>query len=485
MKFSFFLFIICMLVLILPFGNHDKRLLSLSETITRGTDAHTLLDLVVLTFAPAPAPLPRYSQLVVPVHLTGAVKIRKPRPSRYDRSPRVLNTHKWVEAYFARAMHLNGHSRPTKTIHIPTKVVVPIRTASPTPAHHTFDYSVTYRRASSSIELAGLWEAYKLIVVWIAMICASVVYAFAWPFSCDHSAARPVDSGEPCANGTFDDEHLTASAVIVPEATTPDNDLPTATDKSFEHTSLPNSAPVDAGVDTNSAPAGLDPAVSSNSIGSSIGHYADDSLWVIPSSMAQSPEEFLAQFPLSGQVHSPQHQVWLQWLINRLQEMQRQGDHHGRVYDGYPELEGSLPTTPTSGGYIASAEHSTASSPQPSISSFASHSTSFESGPDSVAEHVPSKSLAVGGLLSTTVSQDLLYEQLAGLVDYASELGDDSDGESEEGEVVAESGDKSSMSPTDDPTAIALPSSPYVESASTIFGGIVSDIDELLSVWGK
>ncbi|CUA68741.1 hypothetical protein RSOLAG22IIIB_13827 [Rhizoctonia solani] len=325
-------------------------------------------------------------------------------------------------------------------------------------------------------------------------------------------------------------------------SSTPEDDLLPATDGSSEPTSA------SASDETSET------AVPSRSTGG-IGYYSDDSLWFTPSSshssIAQSPEGLLARFPPSGQVHSPQREAWLQGMINRLQEMQRQGDHHGRVYDGYPELEASLPATPDMGDSTTSAEHTTLSSPsEQGTRLITSAPASFESGLDSMAEHTPRESLAVGGL-STTVSQDMLYDRLASLVDYESELGDD-DAEDKEGRVGMEAGDGSNVSPADDPSNTPLPSnpreslavgglstaasqdmlydeigslvdysseagdddedseeaqvemeagdnsnslandpsniplppSPYVESPSTIVGGIVSEIDELLSMKG-
>ncbi|CUA75338.1 hypothetical protein RSOLAG22IIIB_05840 [Rhizoctonia solani] len=255
-------------------------------------------------------------------------------------------------------------------------------------------------------------------------------------------------------------------------SSTPEDDLLPATDGSSEPTSA------SASDETSET------AVPSRSTGG-IGHYSDDSLWFTPSSshssIAQSPEGLLARLPPSGQVYSPQREAWLQGMIHRLQEMQRQGDHHGRVYDGYPELEASLPATPDMGDSTTSAEHTTPSSPtEQGTRLLTSAPASFESGLDSMAEHTPRESLAVGGL-STTVSQDMLYDQLASLVDYESELGDD-DAEDEEGRVEMEAEDGSNVSPADDPSNVPLPSSPYVESPSTIVGGIVSEIDELLSM---
>ncbi|CUA75339.1 hypothetical protein RSOLAG22IIIB_05841 [Rhizoctonia solani] len=507
MKLKFFLVLSFLLLMMLPIGNHQSFIPSLSEATVPDTDVHRTFASVSLSVAPAPAPaptptpvftpLPRFSPMVVPAHLTGAVK--KPTQSRLDLS-------KWITSVYKRISRLIAHTkppasqsrpRPTRTTHLPTKVFVPIATAPPTPAHHNLDDAPAYDPLSSSIKLAVLW----------------IVYAFACLFSRDYSSAHMesvsvLEAPQPVFESIIEMYCALGFPPVAGSETpydaddsTPQDDRLSNTNESVGPTAIPSSELVDAGVestfDTNSASAErtLQMVTSSNSIGTGIGHRADDS-WIASSSgtspIAGLPEGFLAQFPPSGQVHSPQHQAWLQDLITRLQEMQRQGNHYGRVYDGHPELEETIPATPTSTGYIASAEHTPSPPPHstPRRGAFLvtdiPDSTSFGSGLGSIAEHTPSKSPVAAGL-STTVSQDLLYDQLASLVDSASELGDDSDGEGEENMDVIRVGDKPELptSLADNPADIPLPPSPYVESSSTIFGGIVSEIDELLSMWGK
>ncbi|CUA68406.1 hypothetical protein RSOLAG22IIIB_07924 [Rhizoctonia solani] len=521
MKLKFFLVLSFLLLMMLPIGNHQSYIPSLSEATVPDTDVHRTFVSASLSVAPAPAPtptpastpLPRFSPMVVPAHFTGAVK--EPRRSRLDLS-------KWITSVYKRIVRLIAHTKPpasqsrphpTRTTHLPTKVFVPIATAPPTPAYHSLDDAPAYDPLSSSIKLTVLWSTYRLVLVWVAMVCASVAYAFACLFSRDYSSAQiesvsVSEAPQPVFESIIEMYCTLGFPPVAGSETpygsgnsTPQDDLLPATNESVGPTAITSSELVDAGVestfDTNSASAErtLQTVTSSNSIGSGIGHRADDSLIASSSGtspIAGSPEGFLAQFPPSGQVHSPQHQAWLQDLITRLQEMQRQGNHYGRVYDGHPELEETIPATPTSSGYIASAEH-TPSPPPRSTSRRGAFpvtdipdSTSFESGLGSIVEHIPNKSPIAPGL-STTVSQDLLYDQLASLVDSASELGDDSDREGEEVEDVPRPGDKPEMTTSlaDDPADIPLPPSPYVESSSTIFGGIVSEIDELLSMWGK
>ncbi|CUA69768.1 hypothetical protein RSOLAG22IIIB_08689 [Rhizoctonia solani] len=523
MKLKFFLVLSCLLVMMLPIDNHQSYIPSLSEATVPDTDVQSTFVSVYLSITPAPTPtptpapastpLPRFSPMVVPAHFTGAVK--KPTQSRLDLSKWITSVYKRIARLIAPAKPPASQSSPcpTRTTHLPTKVFVPIATAPPTPGHHSLDDAPAYDPLSSSIKLTVLWSTYRLVLVWVAMVCASLVYAFACLFSRDYSSVQmesvSVSEGPQPVFESIIEMYCALGFPPVAELETPydaDNSTPRdgllpATSESVGPTATPSSELVDARVestfDTNGASAErtLQMVTSSNSIGSGIGHRADDS-WIASSSgtspIAGSPEGFLAQFPPSGQVHSPQNQAWLQDLITRLQEMQRQGNHYGRVYDGHPELEETIPATPTSTGYIASAEH-TPSPPPRSTSrrgafplTHIPDSTSFESGISSIAEHIPNKSPVVAGL-SATVSQDWLYDQLASMVDSASELGDDSDGEGEEVKDVVRVGDKPELSASlaDDPADIPLPPSPYVESSSTIFGGIVSEIDELLSMWGK
>ncbi|CAE6480222.1 hypothetical protein ACGC1H_005303 [Rhizoctonia solani] len=510
MKFNFLLVLLWLLALMFHIGANHQHMLSLPDTMA-APDA-VLPSVVVLesgfsVLPPAPAPMPRYSPLVVPIYHASPVRQRK--PSRFSLGKRISTIYKWVDAFQARITGVGGRPHPTRTSHVPTKVFVPVHPAPPAPSHHIIDDKPVYSPPDSPIDLTGLWDMHKLVIGWIAMTCLFMALTLPRFLSCNqataHLAASDMTSLPEASSLAFESIIDIYCALGFP--TTEDSTPPLAADESFELTTLPSSALTDAAsalpawidaktgvegsTEMNSASVGgktLESAVSNDSIGSAIEHYVGESSWITPSSSRSSIApipDLLTRSPATGQVYSPRRKLWLEGMIAHLLKMQQQGNYLGRLYDEWVDgliLDESVPGTPARSDSIAFAENAALS---PSTLDISRHSAipltpalaSFESDLNLAAEHILSEPSAMAGM-STTVSQDSLYNQLASWLS-TSYLGDDEG--SEEGQVGA--GDDSYLSPSDHPTNVPLPSSQYTESASSIAEGIAFEIDEFLSMW--
>ncbi|KAG8695913.1 hypothetical protein FRC11_001113, partial [Ceratobasidium sp. 423] len=169
MVFNLFLVIFWLLALVSPVGDYHKYIKSLSDPRITAPDkpAHVVLasELVLSVLPAAPAPLPRYSPLVVPVWTPVAAK--EPRPTQFTRSKRIFAVYKWVDVFLTHITNLIGRPRPTRTSHPPTKVFVPTNPSPPTPGGHVLDATSTSATTNSDFDLAALWDAYKLVIGWI------------------------------------------------------------------------------------------------------------------------------------------------------------------------------------------------------------------------------------------------------------------------------------------------------------------------------
>ncbi|KEP51256.1 putative transmembrane protein [Rhizoctonia solani 123E] len=432
MRFNFFLVLFCVLVLMFSLGEHHKRIMSLPAPTTmpdKVMDSVVVLESLLLVLTSAPAPMPRYSPLIVPIYHARSYK--SPLPTQSNPSRRIPAIYKWVAAFYARFTNHTDRPQPTKVSHIPTKVIVPVQPAPPAAAHYILCDAPVQSPTSSEIDLVGLWNTYKLILGWIVLTCSVAIRVFARFLSRDRDCAHPAaPDASPLAFESIIDMYYSLGFPPVASSDLEtfsglDSDLAnygnsTPKDRStvFEFTASSSPTPIDAAsilplmprVDgmtcMDSASVGdktLEPAV--NSIGSKTGLcVAGNSPAITPSSslssVASSSEDLLARYPPVGQVHTPRTKRWLEKFINQLQGMERQGNYHGRVYDGWssnperePQVEASEPRSTSScradSGYPS--EYATASLQMPSRPSFASE-------------------------LSCTTSQGSLYEVLEDLV---------------------------------------------------------------------
>ncbi|CAE6450445.1 unnamed protein product [Rhizoctonia solani] len=441
MRFNFFLVLFCVLVLMFSLGDHHKRILSLQASTMpdKVMDSVVVLESLLLVLTSAPTPMPRYSPLIVPIYHARSYK--SPPPTQPNPSRRIPAIYKWVAAFYARFTNHTDRPQPTRVSHIPTKVIVPVQFAPPAAVCYILCDAPVQGYTSSEIDLVGLWNTYKLILGWIVLTCSVAIRVFARFPSRDRDCAHPVAS-VPDPKYDFSSRFFTptfesiidmyCSLGFPPVASSDletfsglDSDLAnygnsTPKDRStvFGFTASSSPTPIDAAsilpsmlrVDgmtgMNSASVGdktLEPAV--NSIGSKTGLCAaGNSPAITPSSslssVASSSEDLLARYPPVGQVHNPRTKRWLEEFITQLQGMERQGNYHGRVYDGWssnpeqePQVEASKPRSTSScrdnSGYPL--EYATASLQMPSRPSFASE-------------------------LSCTTSQGSLYEVLEDLV---------------------------------------------------------------------
>ncbi|CAE6516817.1 unnamed protein product [Rhizoctonia solani] len=511
MKFNFVLVLFWLLALMFHIGVDHQHMLSLPLPDTMTTPDAVLHSVVVLesvlsVLSPTPTPMPRYSPTVVPIYHASPVRQRK--PSRFSLGERISTIYKWVNAFHARITDIPDRPHPTRTSHIPTRVYVPVHPAPPVPSHHIFDGKPVYSPRGSTIDFAGLWDMYKLVIGWITMTCIFIAWTLPRFLSRDQTTSHLAAS---------DMAALPEPSLPAPESiidlycalgfpTPEDSTSPLAADKSLELTTLPSSAltnvasalpawidaktGVEGSTEMNSTSVGgkpLEPAVSNDYIGSVIEHWVGESSWITPPSSCSSIvpiPDLPTRSPATCQVYSPRRKLWLEGMVTRLLDMQQQGNHLGRVYDGWVDnliQDESVPGTPASSDSIAFTENATLSPPTLDVSRrgdtpLTSALPSFESDLNLAAEHILSAPPAVAGM-STTVSQDSLYSQLASWLS-TSYLADDEG--SEESQVGA--GDDSYLSSSDHLTNDPLPSSQYTESASSIAEGIAFEIDEFLSM---
>ncbi|CAE6529486.1 unnamed protein product [Rhizoctonia solani] len=450
MIFNLFLVIFWLLALVSPVGDYHKYIKSLSDPRISAPDnpAHVaVVSELVLSVSPAaPAPLPRYSPLVVPVLIPVEAKVSKPH--RFTLGKRMFAVFKWVDTFLARITHRAGRPRPTKTFHHPTKVFVPVYPAPPAPGSHILDGSPAYSvpATATAFDPARLWDAYKLIISWIFVTFLLVVLTFArFVARARPSSTDPI--GVSSDNTTPDDftfprtESLDFLPVTHDDTTHSELDdhgkrapqaVPwpaTTEDESIELTDSRSSAPNDAAhallawidtktgvegsTDTDGASGGgktLEPAVSTGSIDSILRLYAGERSFITPSPSDSSvpgatgtlpldPEHF----PPGGQVHTPRHKRWLEGLITHIAGMERRRNFHGRVYDNWtdnPDSQGSTGNATLLRG-----------APRPDRSP----TPLFSTRPAVTLTSTSPGSFAAD--LSISVSQCSLYEQLADWVD--------------------------------------------------------------------
>ncbi|EUC58498.1 hypothetical protein RSOL_260530, partial [Rhizoctonia solani AG-3 Rhs1AP] len=435
MKFNFFLGIFCLLVLMMSIGDHRRDFLSLPNAGTtmpdKVVDSVVVLESALMVLAPAPTLLPRSSPLVVPVHYTR--KVGEPKPSRLSLSKRIFTIYRWIDVLYARIRPSANPARPTKTLHMPTKVIVPVHPAQPTPSRHIPDDVPAYSPPSSAIDLAGLWDTYKLVIGWVIMTCFVVVRVFVRFLSREQHIDRLAAS--EASLPTFMSIIDIYCSLGFPPVTVPDAPCDSNLDNRDLLTPNESSSLALAGGEI------LEPAASIHSNGSVIEHsviehYADEPSTPSSShsSIVHSPAEWLARFPPTGQVHSPRSKLWLQGLITRLQNMQREGNFYGRLYDesvDNAELEEFAPATSTMNSHSACPEH-TPSSLSVDMSERSATlplpaPTSFDSDLSLTAGHASSAHSVMAGM-STTVSQDLLYNQLVSWISPTSHPDDEGAG---------------------------------------------------------
>ncbi|CAE6488736.1 unnamed protein product [Rhizoctonia solani] len=464
MFFNLFILIVWLLALVSPVGDYRKYIQSLSDPRIIAPDKHPHMILVsesvLSVFPPAPAPLPRYSPLVVPVYIHG--KGRAATPVRFNRSKRVQSIYKWVDVLFDYFTEFVGRPRPTKTSHHPTRTVVPVHPAPPAPSSKILSSSPA-SPTGSTFDLAGLWNTYTPIIAWIAstflVIVATFIRFLARPrvvtdqgdsVTPDHNITRAGDlastleiSSRPTAplanyDSIIDLYSPPDYSSVTHERISFDSDkanfrnpvpedipLPASTETElFELTNSSSSAPardasalsawidtktgVEGTTDTYGASVGgktLEPAVSNSSIGSIIRMYADLSPGISPSpslsSVAPSRStEASDRFP-SGSY--PANQAVARGVYqapSRHGAMERRGNLYGRVYDGWtgnPDAEIS-----SGSGTLPTGLGLAPTSPIPTPT-------------DPTTQDLLSASPSVADL-SVTISQGSLYEQLGGFI---------------------------------------------------------------------
>ncbi|EUC55349.1 transmembrane protein, putative, partial [Rhizoctonia solani AG-3 Rhs1AP] len=512
MKFKFLLVLFWILALMFHIGVDHQHMLSLPDTIT-APDAvpHSVvvLESVLSVLPSAPTPMPRYS-LVIPIYHASPVRQRK--SSHFSLGERISTIYKWVNAFHARITDIPDRPHPSRTSHALTRVFVPARPAPPVPSHHILADMPVYSLPGSPIDLAGLWNMYKLVIDWIVITCLFTVLTLPRFLSRDQAATDLATSDltslpEPSLPAF---EYILDIYCALGFPDTEDSTLPIATDESFKLTTSTSSAliyaasalpawidtktGVEGSTEMNSTSVGgktLESAVPNDSIGSAIEHYVGESSWITPSSsrslIAPIPD-LLTRSPATDQVYSPRRKLWLEGMVTHLLKMQKEGNYLERLYEKWVEglmLDEPVPGTPGSSDSIAFTENAALPPPTLDISRHGAIPltptlASFESDLNLAAEHILSAPSAVAGM-STTVSQDSLYNQPASWLN-TSYLGDDEG--SEEGQAGTEAGgDDSYLSPSDHPTNDSLPPSRCTESVSTIAKGIALEINDLLSMW--
>ncbi|KAG8686876.1 hypothetical protein FRC11_008198 [Ceratobasidium sp. 423] len=405
MIFNLFLVILWLLALVSPVGDYQKYIESLSDLriIAPDKPAHVVLvsEMVLSVLPTAPAPLPRYSPLVVPLWTPVAPK--KSRPTRFTLSKQMFAVFKWVDAFLA---HLTGRPRPTITSRPPTKVFVFEFPAPPTPGSRVLDETPA-STANSAFDLTGLWDAYKLILGWTFITLLVIVFTLVQFIAraranltghitiSDDNTNTPDDSTST-PRGKFDPESLSSrdstvdpySSLDIPPVTHddiashPDSDnhgtlasedvpLPVITgDELAELVDSCSSAPNDAAsalstwidtktgvegpTETNGASGGgktLEPAVSADSVGSIIRLGTGESSPITPSPGDSSTHSSTATpvlepepFPTGVRVHISQYQLLLESLITPVTAMERRRQFYGRVNNGgmdNPDLPGA------------------------------------------------------------------------------------------------------------------------------------------------
>ncbi|KAJ1301847.1 hypothetical protein OPQ81_009074 [Rhizoctonia solani] len=471
MIFNFLLIIFWFLALVLPVGDYHKYIESFSDARTTVPDKYAHLVLVSeksLSFLPPPpAPVPRFSPLVVPVY--SPVEAKDSTHTRFSRSKRILTIYRWVDEFFTHITNLLGRPRPTKTYDSPTRVIAPLYPAPPTPGSHVLNDIVVVSPTCSATDPARLWATYKLVLGWVSVTCFSLVIALGQFLSRGYSTAKPVDSaGSRDANPAT--PHLASYGSIVdiyyslnsPEFITVPSDLthPRVSPESvsslvamdgelLELADCRSSAPanpssalptwidtktgVEGITDSNGTLAGgkiLEPAMSKNSTSSIIHLYTGGSLVITPSaSLSSIPSTHSIDvlsalgddFPLAGQVHTPRSKLWLEGLIRHVADMQSRGNFYGRVYDNWsdnPDLragEGSSagPLTAQEGDLIDSTGYTTLPQDSPVVGLTSPPPMSTSTNPVSEAD-----SPTPIGDLSITVSQGSLYDRLGGFVNH-------------------------------------------------------------------
>ncbi|KAG8689837.1 hypothetical protein FRC11_000282 [Ceratobasidium sp. 423] len=402
MIFDFFLVIFWLLAFVLPVGDYHKYIKSLSDPRITAPDkpAHvvSVSELVLSVLPAAPAPLPRYSPLVVPLY--NPVEAMESTPTRFMRTKRVFAAFKWVDVFLTHITNLIGRPRPTKTSHLPTKVFVPMHPTPPTPGSRVLDATCTSAiTAGPGFDLVALWDAYKLILpssLWSDSLLALApplrippAFLTTTPIPPDDSAAasgsNPDPEALPTSYGPIIDicPLIEFPAVTYDVAPHPNLDnhgktapedvpLPAITeDELIEVTDPCSSAPNDAAhalstwidtktgvegpTDTYGASGGgktLEPAVSTGSINNIVRPYAGKSSLVTPSpsdsSIARSTDTPLLDpepFPAGVRVHVSQHLLLLESLITPVTAMERRRHFYGRANGSRtdnPDLPGTF-----------------------------------------------------------------------------------------------------------------------------------------------
>ncbi|CAE6483507.1 unnamed protein product [Rhizoctonia solani] len=400
MLFNLFLLVLWLLSLGSPVGDFQRYLKMLADDQLSAPDdpgrvvvsSNLVLSALALVPAPAPVPMPRYSPLVVPIYPASNGKTYRPR--RFTLDKQISGIYRWMEVVLTRMTTFVGRPRATKTSYPPTKVYVPVHPSPPTSSRHVIHDPTVQQPTSAGFDPAGIWSAYKLIIGWVTMTFVLTISISIRFISRGHPTGTMADTDNDYALDDMDgdrplpmasSESFTSLVDMYLSSTYPtapcDNTLSgpglakrtdkcaavsLATDNELNaNTYSTGSALADAAfalpawidaktgvegsTEMDGASAGgktLEPAVSFSSIGSMVGIHGGKHSLVTSSqsqsSLGRSTSSILARYPASGQAHSPRTKVWLESLITRVQDMQSQGDYHGRVYDGWagnPDLD--------------------------------------------------------------------------------------------------------------------------------------------------
>ncbi|CAE6501980.1 unnamed protein product [Rhizoctonia solani] len=379
MFFNFALILFWLLAFVAPVGDYARYMKSFSDTRYIVPDkpmpSVMVSAMVPLVLPPAPSPGPRHTLLAVPIY-TSADRSREAPGTRFNRP-----IYKFVGELIDHFANLVGRPRPTKTrghpTSDPTKVPLIAYPAPPTPAGRGLKHPSIYARPTSGIDPVALWSTYKLFVGWAFFTFVTTIFAFVRFLAHGRTgkhASAPNDSDVADSSPTkaslttFDSildlyaalpsttcENITTSSNPI-RLSPEDVPLPAVTDDELMALDIPTtilgSASVNdaqalfADIDTKSWVEGktdtngtltegktLEPAVSINSIGGIIGLYAGESL-------AGAPLRDVSHRPSPAmQAFTPRRKRWLTNLITRLQDMERQGNYLGRVYE---DGDGSL-----------------------------------------------------------------------------------------------------------------------------------------------
>ncbi|EUC55418.1 transmembrane protein, putative [Rhizoctonia solani AG-3 Rhs1AP] len=397
MNFKLLFLLLWLLAFLLPGSDVRTYIQLLSDAGTIVLDQpmnnYAASNSVFLVSAAFPTPRSCYTPPVFPFYF-GKARARGPKPSRFNRGKRVVRIYKWMNVFYAQMISHIECSRPTKTSNPPTRVVALAYPAPPTAGRYLLDDAPAQILTNLAIDLAGLWNAYKLIFGWIAFTLLISAFTFVRFISFHSTTVHLSDFADPAVDDihSSDDSGAVSGVSLLPslpfdsEASiidmyhsldyppfTPDDipfGLTTRANPTSQNTTMSiatnnelfprtysSSVCTDvafalpAWIDTKTGVEGstemngtsvegkiLEPAVSNSSIGSVFKFYGGGSRAITPSSSSLSipcsSEELLARYPASGQSQSTTGR-WLEDFITHLRSMERQGNHFGRVYDGW------------------------------------------------------------------------------------------------------------------------------------------------------